>query len=175
MPMRPTSVRVSSAASSAWVPVNRYGTSIAILAAVAFSSNKNLTVSVEYCTDPLVAVPCNATRSTTTLTITLTNHGLTTSDWVNISQLSAALDGNYKVASVTNQNVFTVTVSDTGPTTSSGTNMQIIPMRIFTHDVLASLTANAASNFTVPPTAVRLTCSSYTAGYADLNIISGSK
>jgi len=173
MPMRPTSVRVSSAASSAWVPIDRMNTSIAILAAVAFSSNKNLTVSVEYCTDPLVAVPVSASRVTTTLTITLTNHGLTTSDWINLSQFDAALDGNYKVASVTNQNVFTVTVSDTGATSSVGKNPQVIPMRIFTHDVLASLTANAASNFTVPPTAVRLTCSSYTAGYAKPSTPSG--
>lgn len=175
MPMRPTSVRVSAAGSSAWIPIDRMDTSIAILASVLFSSNKNLTCSVEYTSDPLVPVPCNATRSTTTLTVTLTNHGLTTSDWVNISQLDSALDGDYKVASVTNQNVFTVTVSNAGPTTSQGRNMQIIPMRIFTHDVLASLTANASSNFTVPPTAVRLTCSSYTAGYADLNIVPGSK
>lgn len=175
MPMRPTSVRVDAAESSAWIPINRYATSIAILAAVLFSTNKNLTVSVEYCTDPLVPQPVRASRSTTTLTITLANHGLTTSDWINLSQFDAALDGNYKVASVTNENVFTVTVANTGATTSSGTNAQVIPMRVFTHDVLAGLTADASSNFTVPPTAVRLTCSSYTAGYADLNLISGSK
>lgn len=175
MPMRPTSVRVSSAASSSWIPIDRMDTSISILAAVAFSSNKNLTVSVEYCSDPLVPQSCNITRSGTTATLTLTNHGLTTSDWINVSQAGAPFDGDYKVASVTNQNVITYTVANSGATTSSGTNAQVIPMRIFTHDVLASITANQASNFTVPPTAVRLTCSSYTAGYADLNLIPGSK
>jgi hypothetical protein len=175
MPMRPTSVRVTAAGPSAWVPLNTYATSIAILLGVVFSSNKNLTVDVEYSSDQLVPQDCKITRSTTTATLTLTNHGLSVGDSIVVSQAGAPLDGTYAVASVTNQNVITYTVANSGVTTTQGKNAQVIPLRISDHPVLSALTANADSNFTVPPSVVRLTCTAFTAGYADLNIRSGSK
>lgn len=178
MPMRPTSVRVSSAAASAWIPLNRYATSIAIALGVVFSSNKNLTVTVDYATDPLVPQPCKVTRVTTTATLTLVNHGLSIGDSIVVSQAGAPFDGTYAVATVTDQNVITYTVTDSGSTGAGGNlvgNPQVIPLRVQAHPVLSGITANADSNFSVPPTVCRLRCSSYTAGYADLNVVPGSK
>lgn len=175
MPMRPTSVRMAAAGVTPWIPLDTYDTSIAILLGLNFSSNKNLSVDVEYSTDPLVAQPCTITRSTTTATLKLQNHGLSTNDSIVVSQAGAPLDGVYQVASVTDQNTITYTVANSGATTSAGTNAQVIPLRVAKHPVLTTITANADSNFSVPPSVVRGNCTSYTAGYCDLNVRTGSK
>ncbi len=142
---------------------------------LAFSSDKNLTVDVDYSSDPLVPKPCNITRSTTTATLKLTNHGLSTTSWINVSQAGAPFDGDYKVASVVDQNTITYAVANSGATTSQGTNAQVVPLRVSKHPVLTGITADADSNFSVPPSVCRLTCTSWTAGYCDLNVRSGSK
>jgi len=172
MPMRPVRVRLSAAGVSAWIPLNRYATSIAVALGLMFSSNKNLTAAVQYTLDPLVDQPCNISRTTTTATVTLTNHGLSVGDSVVVSGGGSPLDGTYAVASVTNQNVFTYTVVDSGAT--SAIDAKIKPLRVMTHPVLSGITANTDSNFSVPPTACRLAVTSYTAGYVDLDVVSGS-
>lgn len=171
MSMRPVRVRLTAAGYSAWVPINRYPSSFGVALALIFSSNTNLTASVQYALDPLVEQACSITRSTTTATLTLTNHGLSVDDSAIITCAQAPLSGEYTVASVTNQNVITYTVANSGAT--AVVDAKIIPMRVQLHPVLQSLTADADSNFMVPPTAVRLYVSSFTAGYVDLDIVSG--
>jgi len=173
MPMRPVRVRLSAAGTSPWIPINRYATSISIALGLIFSSNKNLTAAVQYTLDPLVDQPCNITRSTTTATLKLTNHGLSTSDSVVVSGAGAPLDGTYAVAGVTDQNTITYTVANSGATVAL--SAMVIPLRVLTHPVLSGITSNTDSNFSYPPTACRLACTSYTAGYVDLDVISGSK
>ena len=173
MPMRPQTQRLSAAGNAPWIPLNRYGTSIAIQLGVIFSSNKNLTASVQYTNDLLVDKPAQFSRSTTTMTITLANHGLSVNDSVIVKGIGQGYDGTYAVASVVDQDNFTYTVTDAGPT--AGVTIYVIPLRVTLHEVLQGLTANLTSNFTNPPTACRLICSSYTAGYVDLNVIPGSK
>lgn len=169
--MLPIQVRISAAGSTNWVPIDRYPSSFSVALGVTFSSNKNLTVSVDYTLDPLVAQPCSITRSATTATLTLTNHGLSVADSVVVTGAGAPLDGTYAVAGVTDQNVITYTVANSGATVA--VDVRVFPLRVTAHPVLNALTANADSNFSAPPTACRLRCSSYTAGYADLNIVSG--
>ena len=171
MSMRPVRVRMAADGSSAWIPMNRYPSSFGVALGVAFSSNKNLTAAVEYALDPLEGQPCNISRSTTTATLTLTNHGLSVGDSIIVSDAPAPLAGTYAVASVTNQNVITYTVTNSGATAAFGA--KVIPLRIQVHPVLTGLTADADSNFSVPPTVARLTVSSYVAGYVDLNVVSG--
>lgn len=61
-------------------------------------------------------------RSTTTGTITITNHGLSVGDWVYIDFAAGGpTDGIYQVQTVTNANVFTVTVADSGNTSGNVT------------------------------------------------------
>lgn len=173
MPMRPIQQRLSAAGNAPWIPLNRYATSISVMLGVIFSSNKNLTASVQYTNDPLVAQPCKISRSTTTATLILTNHGLSVDDSVVVTGAGAPLDGTYAVASVVDQNTITYTVANSGVTAPQ--SPQVIPLRVTLHEVLQGLTADLTSNFAYPPTACRLICSSYTAGYVDLNIVSGSK
>jgi hypothetical protein len=56
------------------------------------------------------------TRSTTTATVTATNHGLNVGDWAFIDWSGGTnpTDDFYQVATVTNANTFTVTVANTG-------------------------------------------------------------
>ncbi len=176
MSMRPTSVRISSTTPSNWVPLNRYPTTVQIMLGLLFSSNADMTVDVQYTTDPLVGQSALITRSTTTATVKLTNHGLSAGDSVVVSGAGSTLDGTFAVASVTDQNTFTYTCSNAGGT--SFPDCSVIPLRVLTHPVLAGVvttgnSGNQASNFNQPPSAVRLKASSWTAGYADLTITSG--
>ena len=63
------------------------------------------------------------TRSSTTLTVTSTAHGLTTGDYVLIRNMSA--DYQYLPVTVTTSNAFTVTVADAGG--ASGTEGAYVP------------------------------------------------
>jgi len=164
----PVKITVSSAASSAWVPLNIRATPFNVAIGCVCSSNINATYSVDYShDDPQLVVPCNITRSATTATLVLVNHGLTTSDWINvIGTGSTSLDGNFKVAGVTDQNTITYTVTDAGITSSYAGKVAV--MRVFTHSTLVSKTANADGNLAFPVSAVRLRLSAWVAGYVTM-------
>lgn len=171
MSMRPVRVRLGAAGYSAWIAMNRYPSSFTVALGLAFSSNKNLTANVQYALDPLVEQPCSITRSTTTATLTLVNHGLSVDDSIIVSCAGAPLSGEYTVAGVTSQDVITYTVANSG--VAAAVDAKVIPLRVQLHPVLQTITADADSNFSAPPTVARLYVSSYTAGYVDLNVISG--
>lgn len=173
MPMRPVRVRLAAAGVSSWIPLNRYPSSYAVALALIFSSNKNLTANVQYSLDPLEGQPCNISRSTTTATLKLTNHGLSVDDSIIVSDADAPFAGTYAVASVSDQNTITYTVANSGATVA--TDAKVIPLRVQLHSVLNTITADADSNFSFPPTCCRLYVSSYTAGYVDLDVVSATK
>ena len=173
MPMRPVRVRLAAAGVSAWIPLNRYPSSYAVALALYFSSNKNLTANVQYSLDPLEARPANVSRSTTTATLKLVNHGLSVDDSIVVEAAPAPFAGTYAVASVVDQDTITYTVVDSGATAAF--DIKVIPIRVQLHSVLNTITADADSNFSFPPTCCRLYVSSYTAGYVDLDVISATK
>jgi hypothetical protein len=83
-------------------------------------------------------------RSTTTATITAQDHGLQTYNFVYLDFAAGGpTDGIYKVATVTNSNVFTVTVADSGNTSGNVTVY---------NDVLAQATVStvSSSNLVIP-------------------------
>lgn len=172
MPQRPSTVRLSAAGNSDWIPLNRMSDSFGVGLGVKLSSNGNLTYSVQHTFDELYErLLCALSRVTTSLTVLKANHGLSANDWVKIEG-SPIWDGQYAVASVTDQNNFVVTVANTGVTSGEG---WIKTARVFEHDTLTALTASAQGNYSQPPRACRLRCSAYTAGYVDLNVIPGGK
>ena len=59
-----------------------------------------------------VSISGTYARATTTATITAANHGLSAGDWVYLDWDLA--DNPYQVQTVTNENVFTVTVANSG-------------------------------------------------------------
>lgn len=170
--MRPVSVRLSAAGFSPWIPLNRLQNNFNVGLAVVFSSNGNLTCTVQHTFDNIFEwLPTRVTRSTTTATARRTNHGLSTADWIGIQGMqSTNLDGFFAVASIPDQDTVTYTVSNTGATEANGF-MTI--GRLFPHLTLQALTADADGNYISPVTACRLLVSAYTAGYVDLIVSQG--
>lgn len=83
-------------------------------------------------------------RSTTTGTITITNHGVSVGDWVYIDfEAGGPTDGAYQVQTVTNANVFTVTVADSGG--SSGTVSAYLSVL-----AIAQVATVSSSNLVIP-------------------------
>lgn len=159
---------LSSATRSPWIPLDLSIPPFNVSIGCVCSSNINATYSVEYShDDPQDVVPCSITRVTTTATLALVNHGLTTSDSIIVvGSGSANLDGTYQVASVPSQNAVTYTVTDTGLTASISAKVAV--MRVFTHSTLAAKTANADGNIAFPVCAIRLRLTAWVAGYVTM-------
>lgn len=173
--MRPVTVRQSAAGFTQWVVLDRYTKGFVVGLAVRYSSNGNMTYSVEHTFDNVLA-PFYAsgaiTRSGTTCTIPYTNHGLAVNDYVGIRGGGSPFDGDYAVASVVDQNNVTVTVANSGPTFAAQ-GAQIIIGRVYQHDILNAKTVGDDGNYIAPPVACRLNVTAYTAGYADLIVVQG--
>ncbi len=174
MPMRPVTVRVSAVGNSDWIPLNWFTSGFTVGLGVKLSSGASLTYTVQYTMDDIRAVSsCPLARSTTSLTVTKANHGLSVADWAMLQGTSTGLwQAQYAVASITDANNFVITVANSGATAGVG---NVLTARVFPHATLAALTASASGNFIAPPRAVRLNCSVYGSGFADLTVISGGK
>jgi hypothetical protein len=85
-----------------------------------------------------VSITGTYARATTTATITAANHGLVAGDWVYLDWDLA--DNPYQVQTVTNANVFTVTVANSG--SASGAV-------VVYNDVLLQLDASNQTAYTV--------------------------
>ena len=163
----PIKQTVSSATRGAWIPLNILATPYNVSLAGVCSSNINATWLVEYSHDsPLYSVACQVSASTTTATLTLVNHGLTTSDSIIVSGVgNANIDGTFQVAGVTDQNTITYAITST---TLASTPAKVSVMRVFTHSTLTAKTANSDGNIAFPVSAVRLRLSAWVAGYVTM-------
>ena len=176
MPMRPVSVRLSAAGFSPWVPLNRMSNSFGIGLGVKLSSGASLTYSVQHTFDQFVKTQAfSGSRTTTTVTITQTNHGLSVGDWVNIYGAAAPFSGSFQVAAITDANNFTYTVANSGATAFAAGTAWLQTARVFNHETLVSQTASADGNYQFPPQACRLIITTYASGFADLAIIAAGK
>lgn len=177
--MRPVTLRLAAAGYTQWIPVDRIQNSFLTTLGVILSSGAVLTYSVEYTLDDFQN-PANLTqqftlsRTTTTLTVTKTNHGLSVGDWVKLwGNGGAPLDAEFaSVASVVDTNNFTLTVADSGLTAGNGTGW-LQTARTFDHATLASLSASGSGTISAPVIAVRLRVSAWTSGTVDFNVIQG--
>lgn len=171
---RERTVRLSAAGFSDWIGVDfRVAqASFAIGLGVKLSSNGNLTYSVQHTMDNIydASTSWSAARTTTTGTITKTNHGLSVDDWV-LFEAAAPFNAAYSVVSVTDQNTFVVTVANSGATAVVWGNNQIHTGRLFNHENLVAQTTSGDGNYAFPPRAIRLIVTTYTAGYADLTVL----
>lgn len=176
MPQRPSTVRLSSATFSDWIPLNRYVSSFGVGFGVKLSDGATLTYSVQHTFDDIYERygVFSLTRSGTTATCTLVNHGLSVGDWVYPTACGAPFDGEYAVASVVDADTFTFTVAASGLTTKNPGGW-IQTARVFSHTDIAGETASADGNYQFPPRACRLLVSAYTDGFADLTVISAGK
>lgn len=161
-----------------WVPVSyRSAASFQVAIAVTITSGASLTYTVEHTLDDLWAVTdiWSAARSTTTLTVTKANHGLTAGDWNQFDAPSAAPAlGQYSVATVTNANVYTITVANSGATTFASGTANIHTARVLPHSSLVTKTVSADGNYAFPPRAVRLSVTIWASGTAQMAVIQTS-
>jgi hypothetical protein len=164
-----TTVTVSSASSSAWIPLNQWASSFAVSLAGVISNGASLTWKVEHTFGSVLrGEPCTITRSGTTATLVYTNHGLTANDSIIVSGAGSPFDGTYAVASVVDANTITYTVTNTGPTTAVGAKVNLLP--VFDHETLVSQTTDADGNYAYPCSACRLTVTSYASGFVNLTV-----
>lgn len=172
--MRPTKVTVASATSSTWVPINELANNFQIGLAVAISSGASLTYNVQHTFDETGSEglrDISISRTTTTATVTDTAHGLTAGDNVLVEQSgSTNLDGSYVVASVTNANVYTYTVANSGATAALA---KAHNFRVYPHAILTLQTTRLDGNYGYQIQAVRLNISTWVSGTADLTILQG--
>jgi hypothetical protein len=172
--MRPTSVTVGAAGPSAWIPINRYQTPLNIGFGVTLSSGATLTYKIQHTfDDPQETYACQITRSTTTATVVLTDHGLVVNDSITVSGAGAPLDGTYTVASVVDANSVTYTVANSGATVSAP-GARLAKHRVFDHEQVTGKTANEDGNYAYSVCAIRLNVTAYTGGKATLTVIQGA-
>lgn len=144
------------------------------------SSNATLTWGVQHTLDdpgPDGAFPVTYSQTTTTITVTdtrqffgVTGHGLSVADSVYLTGIAGTPDGNYQVATVTSQTVYTVT---SAVSQSAAGNAVAHNFRWDNHVSLVTLTGRQDGNYAFPIRAIRLNISAYTAGYLDLIILQG--
>lgn len=172
--MRPQQVTLGAAGFSSWLNINRIPSSgsFAVALGVELTSGASLTYSVQHTMDPLYlpTKEWSAARSTTTGTITRVDHQLSVGDWV---QMDAAAPFNqaYSVASVVDADNFTLTVANSGATAVAKGASNLWTARVAENSGLSAKTASAEGNYAFPPTACRLTITTYVSGKATLNVI----
>ena len=176
--MRPINMRLAAAGATPWAPINRLQTSYQVALGVMLSSGAVLTYSVQYTMDdfqdPLnTTQEFTASRTTTVLTITKVNHGLSVGDYVKTWNLGAGLDTEGSVASVVDANNFTVTVANSGATSQVPQVGSLQTARLFNHSTMKALTASSSGDFSSPPVACRMIITAYTSGFADFTAIQG--
>jgi hypothetical protein len=169
--MRAQVTTLSAAGNSPWLPVNAKQRVFALSLFGSISTGATLQWDVQYTFDDLgdKLLP-KITRSTTTATVILANHGLSVGDSVVVYNAGAPLDGTYDVASVVDDNTFTYTVANSGVTATTP-EARIIRLRVIEHADLHDETGRADGNIAFPVTAVRLVVHDYTDGSTTLTVL----
>lgn len=180
--MKPQSVSVSSATTSAWVPLDRAQAAFGVGFNVDLNSTASgITFSIQHTFDDLGKKQIG-TISRTLNTVTITTgavHNLNTGDSVvvlNANQLmnSTGLDGQYTVT-VSSPTVFTYTSAVSGTVNTSGMAIEMILLRVQSHSSIVGSTASVDGNYAFPITAMRLNLTAWTAGTATLTVNQGRK
>jgi len=178
--MRPQSVSVSSATTSAWVPLDRAQAAFGVGFNVDLDSTASgITFKIEHTFDDLGKIrTASIARSTTTVTVTTGSaHGLNTGDAVvvlNANQLTGAsgLDGQYTVT-VSSSTVFTYTSATSGTVATTPMWVNVILLRVQPHSDITGKTASVDGNYAFPITAMRLNVTAWSAGTATLTVNQG--
>ena len=180
--MRPQSVSVSSATTSAWVPIDRAQAAFGVGFNVDLdSTSSGVTFKIAHTFDDLSKIQIGTiARSTTTVTVTTgAVHNLNTGDSVvvlNANQLTGAsgLDGQYTVT-VTSSTAFTYTSATSGTVNTSPMAVQLILLRVQPHATITGNTASVDGNYAFPITAMRLNVTAWSAGVTTLTVNQGRK
>jgi len=166
--MKPIKKTIAAAAIGSWIPLARqtYGTA-------GFTVHPQTTTAGTYNiqfteSDIQTSTRVTFSRTTTTLTINATAHGLTTADACIVTG-NSDFEAQYEVASVASADSITVTVADAGAASGS---LGFIPVVVdtITGFSAAVATATASGNIFASVTAVRLDGTSVTTAPIDFLI-----
>lgn len=144
------------------------------------------TFSVLYTNDDLISqagwvYPTSITRSTTTATVTSPNHGLNTNDLILVFNTgfpdfqATSLDVTTvpKPITVTDNNTFTYTVTNSGISTAA-TQAYYVPARVFPAAAMTAKSARTDGNIAFPCSGIILNVTAYTGpGPVVLQVIQG--
>lgn len=173
--MRPMSSTVSAAGAGSWLRVNSKQIPFDLSFRVTLSSGAGMTYQVQHTfDDPENRQNCSISRTTTTATLTLADHGLSVGDSITVSGALAPLDGTYAVATVTDANIITYTVANSGATSATTDVARVRVFRVAAHATVTAKTASDdGSQYTAPVQAIRLNITAYTSGKATLVALQG--
>lgn len=176
--MRQITITQGAAGTSKWAFLDnrRLGTEFNTSLAVLLSFGSTLTYDVETTYDKNTKrrwKDCSISRTTTTATVTLVDHGLATGDSAIIfdsNYTTHAPESNFEGAqdvTVVDADTFSYTVADTG---GAAAIARIITFRVFKHPTLNGDTASQAGVLEFPTEACRLNITAYTDGDAELTL-----
>lgn len=173
--MRPIQLSLTGTGNTGWQIIDYRQAPTTVTLGVNISGTA--TASVYFTLDDpaaqIVPVSIVQTASTTVTVTTSVKHGLTTNDWVQISNTGAAvLNGLFQVATVPSDTTYTY-VTTTGTNTGNVSNQFYTPFRTFLVSGLSAVTSTTVSNLAFPVQAVMMNCSAYTSGAVLLNILQG--
>lgn len=173
--MQTTYVVVGSQTTSAWIPIDKIRNPTSISLGCTITEGASATYKVQHTFDNAMATTDvgSITRVTTTATATVPEHGLSVGDSVIVEGAGAPFDGTYAVASVTNANVFTYTVANSGLTTAQ-VGARIALLRVFDHASVTGKTTKSDGNYAYPVGAVRLNVTTYASGKVTLAVTQGA-
>jgi hypothetical protein len=184
--MRPVIKTTGATGPSGWVPIDYLQASFGIgfRCTIGGATGPSMTYKVQHAFSSCVPdTEIVITRSTTTATLVFkaingadgaawVNHGLSTSDWIEVWGAGAPLDGTYAVASVTDSRTITYTVANSGvAANTAGSSVQ----RLFVgdHPVVTGLTSSSDGNYAFPPNRVRTNITTYGSGSLTLSLNQG--
>ncbi len=164
--MIPKRITVAATVVGDWIPLNRRsrdntGVTVNPHASAAGTYTVNFTQSAVNRNGPTAAF----SRTTTVLTVTLVDHGLSTTDQAAL--VSRDYSGVFDIASVVDDNSFTITVADAGQTSISGF---VQPIIVSTLTGFSTVTGQTDGQIDASVIAIRLDCTNSTGGPHDLLI-----
>jgi len=159
-------ITVDNAVVGNWIPLNRMSRdNVGIVVSAHASAGGTYDVNFTESALNSRGVPSTFSRTTTVLTVTLVNHGLTTADNVMIQDSDYV--GQHDIASVVDDDSFTVTVADAG---QNSTNGLIVPVIVSTLTGFSAATGRVDGLIDASVVAVRLNCTNSTGGPHDISI-----
>lgn len=164
--MIPKRITVANGDVGDWVPLNRRSRDhVGVTVNPHASAGGSYTVKYTQSGVNRLGPSCTFSRAGTTLTVGLENHGLSTSDQVSFK--SGDYNGVFDVASVTNDDVFTVTLGSAVGSSNKGNAQPIIVSDL---NGFSAVTGQVDGQIDASVIAIRLDCTSSTGGPHDLLI-----
>ena len=168
--MRPKKQTLSAAGSSNWVPISQYVDGFGISIGVTLSEGANLTYSVQHSFDNTSdrKETTFARIAGTATAVFKEPHNKSVGDSIVVESSSSVFSGTHEITNVPDPVSVQYSVPILGDTSASGTS---VLLSVFDNDDLKDQTQNGQGNYLFPPSAIRLTVSSYTSGVVEANYI----